>query len=503
MDLWTIVVAIATIIGIVASVVIVLDYVEQQRKRKRKQAEQTSPAPASALAAAPPAASNAASTPLPAAPAPQVNGGQVVAAEVDAPPDAEADGPPSPARPIIRTPDQRLRVFVSSTLQELADERAAARDAIAHLRLSPVLFELGARPHPPRDLYRAYLEQSDIFVGIYWQRYGWTAPDMDISGLEDEYRLSGNRPKLIYIKDPAKREPDLEALLAQIRNDDHASYKPFRTAAELRELIENDLAVLLTERFTAGALPAAPEETSDSRRDNLPAPPTPIVGRQKEVAAVRELLLREDVHLVTLSGPGGIGKSRLALEVAAGVRGQFKDGVCFVALASITDPALVVSTIAHSLGLQEIESERRPLLRSLQGYLRDRCLLLLLDNFEQVVGAAPVVGDLLQAAPELKVLVTSRAILHVRGEHEFPVPPLALPDLEHLPPGGSDLVAALSQYEAVRLFIERAQATKPDFAVTTENAAAVAEICYRLDGLPLAIELAAARIKLLSPEAML
>ncbi len=149
---------------------------------------------------------------------------------------------------VIRTPDQRLRAFVSSTLQELAEERAAARDAILQLRLASVLFELGARPHPPRDLYRAYLDQSHIFIGIYWQKYGWVAPGETISGLEDEYRLSGDKPKLLYIKAPApEREPRLKALLEDIKSI--ASYKYFATAAELRELIANDLILLLTERF--------------------------------------------------------------------------------------------------------------------------------------------------------------------------------------------------------------------------------------------------------------
>src|SRR5512138_3116549 len=174
---------------------------------------------------------------------------------------------------IIRTPDQRLRVFVSSTLQEVADERKAARQAIEHLRLAPVMFEIGARPHPPRELYRAYLDQSHIFVGIYWQSYGWVAPDESVSGLEDEYRLSGDRPKLIYIKSPAPdREPRLTELLALIRQDDRASYKSFAAAAELRELVENDLAVLLTERFETTDL-----ETHTSR-GNLPAWPTAFIG---------------------------------------------------------------------------------------------------------------------------------------------------------------------------------------------------------------------------------
>src|SRR4030095_311184 len=144
--------------------------------------------------------------------------------------------------PLIRTPDQRLRVFVSSTLQELAEERAAAREAITTLHLAPVMFELGARPHPPRKLYRAYLDQSHIFIGIYWQRYGWVAPEETVSGLEDEYELSGAKPKLIYVKGPAPElEPRLKELLTRIQHDDLASYKHFTTAAELRELIESDL----------------------------------------------------------------------------------------------------------------------------------------------------------------------------------------------------------------------------------------------------------------------
>src|SRR5262245_58870340 len=194
---------------------------------------------------------------------------------------------------VIRTPDQRLRVFVSSTLQELLDERRAARDAITHLRLAPVMFELGARPHPPKDLYRAYLDQSDIFVGIYWQKYGWVAPDMDISGLEDEWRLSGDKPKLIYIKSPApEREPRLKELLDRIRSDDRVSYKPFTQAAELRDLIENDLVMILTERFELARTDAlSPEQAAIVHAHELPTPPTPLIGREQELAALHDLLL--------------------------------------------------------------------------------------------------------------------------------------------------------------------------------------------------------------------
>ena len=189
----------------------------------------------------------------------------------------------------IRTPDQRLRVFVSSTLGELADERQAARAAIEQLRLTPVMFELGARPHPPRALYRSYLAQSDVFVGIYWQRYGWVAPDMEISGLEDELVLSGDLPRLVYVKRPAPDlEPGLAAMLDRIQGEDTASYKPFGDADELRQLLVDDLAILLTERFDEAReapTPDRPAAPQPARADlELPrpggrAPRAPSAGR--------------------------------------------------------------------------------------------------------------------------------------------------------------------------------------------------------------------------------
>src|SRR5215470_10567444 len=167
--------------------------------------------------------------------------------ETDHPPQTEGRPTAAPSTtPVIRTPDQRVRVFISSTLDELAPERQAAREAITQLHLTPVFFEAGARPYPPRELYRAYLAQSDIFIGLYWQRYGWVAPDMTISGLEDEYQLSGDKPRLIYFKTPApEREPGLQALLDQIRAEEVASYQKFSTPEELRERIANDLAQLM------------------------------------------------------------------------------------------------------------------------------------------------------------------------------------------------------------------------------------------------------------------
>src|SRR5207248_661695 len=275
---------------------------------------------------------------------------KAVAPEAATPPGAAGAAPAA-----IRTPDQRLRVFVSSTLQELAPERAAALAAIAGLRLTPVLFELGARAHPPRHLYRAYLAQSDVFIGIYWQHYGWVAPTMDISGLEDEYRLAGDKPKLIYVKAPAPAcEPGLQALLRRIEADDTASYKPFATPDELRELIENDLALLLTERFEqAQAATTAPAATSERRRTNLPVQRSPLLGRKQELADVSDLLRRDDAGLLTLTGPGGIGKTRLGLCVAANLLAHFADGVFVVSLAPITDPAHVTSAIAQALGVRE------------------------------------------------------------------------------------------------------------------------------------------------------
>jgi predicted ATPase/DNA-binding CsgD family transcriptional regulator len=230
--------------------------------------------------------------------------------------------------------------------------------------------------------------------------------------------------------------------------------------------------------------------------NHLPIQLTPFIGREKEVVAVLHALLREDVRLVTLTGPGGVGKTRMALCVAEQLRPHFADGVWFVPLAPISDPDLVIPTIAQVLGLWE--SGEQSMCEQLQVFLREKQVLLLLDNFEQVASAAMDIANLLTSCPYLKVLVTSREMLRVRAEHAFPVPTLSLPDPKRLP----DLVA-LSQYEAVTLFIQRAQAVRPEFEVTDANAQAVAEICVRLDGLPLAIELAATRIKLLPPQAIL
>ena len=236
--------------------------------------------------------------------------------------------------------------------------------------------------------------------------------------------------------------------------------------------------------------------TLDAYRNNLPLQPTPLIGREKEVSEVCDLLRRAETRLLTLSGPGGTGKTRLALQAAADLLDHFPEGAFLAQLATLTEAELLLPAVAETLGMRETGDQ--PLVESLKDYLSERRMLILLDNFEQVLGAAPAVTELLAGSPRLKVLTTSRTPLGLYGEKEYAVPPLSVPDVRHLP----DL-KTLSQYEAVRLFIERAKSAKADFEVTDENAPAVAEICVRLDGLPLAIELAAARIKMLPPKAML
>jgi predicted ATPase/Tfp pilus assembly protein PilF len=228
---------------------------------------------------------------------------------------------------------------------------------------------------------------------------------------------------------------------------------------------------------------------------NLPTPPTAFIGRESEIGEITEMLLQPDVRLITLTGPGGTGKTRISLEVGRALLDRFQDGVYFIDLSAIHDPALVATTTAHAIGLRE--GGGRPPLEKLKDYLADNQTLLLFDNFEQIIQAGMVVAELLAAAPGVKALVTSRIPLQLRGEHEYPVSPL------DLPPGTCRSQVEVLGFEAVALFQQGAQSVQPRFGITDENCPAVVEICRRLDGLPLAIEIAAARVKMLPPQALL
>ena len=591
---------------------------------------------------------------------------------------------------LILTPDQRVRVFISSTLEELAAERSAARRAIQRLHLVPVWYESGARPHPPRSMYRAYLEQSQVFVGIYWQRYGWVAPGMDISGLEDEYRLAAGKPMLLYLKRPAPdQEPRLKAMIDSIRAAGTVSYRAFATARELERLLADDLAVLLSESFegatvSVGASPAGPGEPGEAelpagtvtflltgiegstrlwetvpdamevalerhdrlvtgvieghggvvvtsrgegdsffavfpsavsaveaagacqlrlageawpegaalrvrmglhtgearvrgsdhvdhapinrcarvkaaahggqvlltkttrdlaggrlgggfglkrlgefrlrdlaepeliyqlthadlpvdfprlsivRVGNIPLPvsTTSLIGREQDIGEVAGLVERPGARLVTLTGPGGIGKTRLAVAVGERLQDRFAAGTAFVPLAAVTDPGLVLDGLARAAGVG-LGGAGSPL-QALAEWFGDDQWLLILDNLEQVVSAAGVLGELLARCRGVAILATSRTVLGLAAEREYPVPPLPLPAGPVTVP-----LAELESSPAVALFVDRARAVRPGFTLTAGNAAAVAEICRRLEGLPLAIELAAARTRLLDPAALL
>jgi len=593
---------------------------------------------------------------------------------------------PADQAEVILTPDQRVRVFISSILEELPAEQAAARRAIARLHLVPVFHESGARPHPPRSMYRAYLAQSQVFVGIYWQRYGWVAPGMEISGLEDEFRLAAGKPMLVYLKRPAPDiEPRLAAFLDSIRAAGTVSYRTFATARELERLLADDLAVLLSESFTGASIasgaprlaPAGPGErmeadlpagtvtflltdiegstrlwenapaamevalaqhdrllagvigahggvvvtsrgegdsffavfpgaveaveaagacqlalnveawpagaalrvrmglhtgearargsdrvdhapvnrcarvkaaghggqvlvtktTRDLARErlgggfgltrlgefrlrdlaepeliyqlthadlpadfpplttvaerpgNLPVPVSSFIGRERELEETAAAL--RQARVVTLTGPGGVGKTRLALQAAGQAAGRFADGAWLAELAPVRDPAGVDDAVAavFSLTAQAGQTTREALV----DLLRAKQLLLVLDNCEHLLEAAAALARALARSCErLVILATSREALGIEGERLVPVPPLATPCSDADP----DTVMAA---EAVRLFADRAAAVKPGFEVTAQNAAAVAAVVRRLDGVALAVELAAARVPAMTP----
>jgi predicted ATPase len=405
------------------------------------------------------------------------------------------------AEVVIRTPDRRLRVFVSSTVGEhgeLAAERRAVARAISALRLTPVLFDEGARPHPPQDLYRAYLAQSDAFIGLYWQRYGHIGPGMQTSGLEEELQLAGAEglPRLLYVKTPAPdREPRLAELLARIKQQASDSYRYFRTPAELGRLVRDDLAALLSERFAA-ARPPAPATAPSRSPGRLPVASTSLVGREHAIDEVAGLLAEPEVRLVTLTGPGGIGKTRLAMAVGQRLGDRFGAGAVFVPLAGATQPELVLAGIARAVGV-DLAGTDAPL-EALVEQLGDGAWLLILDNLEQVLEVAGDLDRLLARCGGVAILATSRTVLGLRAEHGYPVPPLLLPA-----DPTTMSVQELQASPAVALFVDRARAVRRNFALTQDNAGAVVGICRRLEGVPLAIELAAARTRLLDPDALL
>jgi predicted ATPase len=402
------------------------------------------------------------------------------------------DGPP-PGRAerarLIATPDQRLRVFISSTMVELAAERRAVREAVTRLRLIPVLFELGARAHPPRELYRAYLAQSDVFVGIYGEGYGWVAPGMEVSGLEDEYDLSAGLPRLLYVRRSAEgREPRLDGLIDRMQADGGVSTTFYDDPADLGELVSDDLAVLLSERFAAARTPPglAPGW--------LPTPTAPLVDRRDELALVTGLLRDPSVRLITLTGPGGTGKTRLALAAAEELVPS-REAVWWVDLAPVRDPASVPRAVAAAVGVSA-EGER-PVLDLVADRLASRRALLVIDNAEQVLAAAPDLWRLLSRCGGTQLLVTSRSVLGLRGEHDVPLGPLAVPV------AGESRAEVVAAAPAVQLFTARARRADPAFTVTDVTAPAVADVVRRLDGLPLAVELAAARVRTLPPALLL
>jgi predicted ATPase len=350
--------------------------------------------------------------------------------------------------------------------------------------------QMQGKPRPTSDQYA---------LGIV--AYEWLSGEQPFRGtLQEVFRQHlYEQPASLHEKIPAVSPAVEQVVFKAMAKEPQQRFEDVRAFAIALEyayytaLPEPDFLAGASEQITVQEPPAEPPK---EHFQNLPEQLTRFVGREQEIEAVCMLLLRPQVRLLTFTGMGGVGKTRLSLQAANELLNVFADGVCFVALAPLRNHRLVVPTIAHTLGIGQSGAE--PLLERLKTFLRDKHLLLLLDNFEQVVDAAPVLTEVLEVCPMVKMLVTSRVVLHVRGEHEFPVSPLAVPNPKLLP----DL-ETLSSYSSIALFNERAMAVKPTFQLTETNAHTVAEICLRLDGLPLAIELAAARIKLLPPTALL
>jgi len=348
----------------------------------------------------------------------------------------------------------------------------ADADTLDSLKAPIELSGVSAVIETSRNAFAAWVEKnhpslSDDLWGQYW--LAGVAAGLSYThkaGLSDEQRLAG----LIYAS---------------------ANLKRFATIFKLP--LPANVELLYDENEYDSDSPGTLK--SKNPKHNLPAQSTPFIGRGTQITAVKDLLLHADTRLVTLIGPGGTGKTRLSLQAAQELLEQFPRGVYFIPLADDRDEQALISRIAQQLAVRE---GGRPLLESIKDYLRDRKLLLIFDNFEQLVSAAPIVSDLLEAAPQLKILVSSRIALNLQGEREYPVPPLELPQAEN-----ESAWERLIENESVNLFVGRAQAIHPNFVLTKDNASSIAEICRRLDGLPLALELAAARVKLLQPQAIL
>jgi predicted ATPase len=369
---------------------------------------------------------------------------------------------------------------------------------------------LGVNPTPDSDASTSITEQGTVMGTV-----GYMSPEQATGGevdfRSDQFSLGSVLYEMVTGFPAFRKKTHAETIAAILRDEpERRGSRMLQAPSPFLWIVERCLAKDPKERYASthdlardlaavrDRLAEASTRPSESRPTNLPVQRTAFIGREHEATALRQLLSREDVQLVTLTGPGGIGKTRLALQVAADAAAEFPGGVCFVPLSAVSDRALIASTIAQALGVRETGNQSPQ--ESLKEYVSglDQPMLLLLDNFEHLVSAAPVITQLLTTGPKLKIAVTSQAPLHVYGEHEFPVPPLTLPNPKSIPP-----LEVLSRLPAVALFVERAQAVKREFMLTKENAPTVAAICARLDGLPLAIELAAARIKLLSPAAML
>jgi Domain of unknown function (DUF4062) len=317
-------------------------------------------------------------------------------------------------------------VFVSLTLGELAEQRRAVSRAISALRLSLVMFEVWARPYPPAEMYRAHLTQSDVFIGLYWQRYGQLVPGTRVSGPEKEFELSGGLPRLLYVKALAPyREPRLTDLLARIKEESSASYRYFRTPAELGQLVRDDLAVLLSERFAAAggsAADVARPPAAAHGPGRLPVSTTSLLGRARAIDEVAGLVERSGARLVTLTGPGGVGKTRLAVAVGERLRDRFGAGTVLVPLDTVIEPGLALAAIGRMAGA-DLARTGSPL-EELAETFGDSAWLLILDDLEQVAQVARDLGELLVGCPDVAILATSRTVLGLRAEREYPVPPL-------------------------------------------------------------------------------